>query len=437
MRYFVFIILFFQLSLPACRRKNSFIMTCELKRSDYYEAIDATGTIQAVTNLNLVTPALDVSGISVRHLVAEGTIVKKGDIVCILDAPELNLFFEQFNNELATMEAELKKLEADNAMELSMLNAQVETNGAQLAISMLDSIQIKFATPVKQKLLSLEMEKAIIEKKKLQKKLAAFKIINNSEVVQMNSRILMQKNQIQMYQNQIKSLTLTAPDDGIVLHCESPEIWFLGNGVGSMGGKIEEKSKVWSNMPLLQFPDMKEMQVSVEVPESDYKRIKEGQKALISVDATSNLKTTGKIKRKTLAGSRTQENAKVKKYEVIISVDSCHSQMKPGLSATCRIIIDEVKDTVVVPAAAIFSIDSSKIVYVAKDNKFIPVTIETGLSNSSSALVTKGLEGTETIALTEPPHYLTVKRAEHVTTEKDKSIANPSDTIVNDSSTKK
>lgn len=185
------------------------------------------------------------------------------------------------------MGADKNKLEADNAMQLSLLNSQIETNKAQLAISMLDSIQINFATPVKRRLLALEMEKVNIEKKKLQKKLTARKIINNSEITQINSRIMMQKNRMQMFENQIKSLTLLAPCDGIVMHYESPLMMFMGNGVGTMGGKIEEKSSVFSNMALLQFPDMKEMQVSAEVPESDYKRIKEGQKATVCIEAAS------------------------------------------------------------------------------------------------------------------------------------------------------
>ena len=70
----------------------------------------------------------------------------------------------------------------------------------RMAISMLDSIQIKFAPPVKQQLLALEMEKANIEKKKLQKKFAAQTRIDNSELIQMRSRIMMQKNRIQMFQ---------------------------------------------------------------------------------------------------------------------------------------------------------------------------------------------------------------------------------------------
>jgi multidrug efflux pump subunit AcrA (membrane-fusion protein) len=376
-----------------------------LKRSDYIEAIDATGTIQAVKNMILVVPRINITNfLTVAHLAEDGTYVKKGDTICILDAPELIASFESLNTDLEKMEADMKKLEADNAMQLSLLEAQVETNKAQMAISMLDSIQIKFAPQVKQRLLGLELEKANVEKKKLQKKFAAQKRIDNSELAQINSRIMMQKNRIQMYQNQINSLKLVAPCDGIVMYIEGRT--FNITGGSTIGGKIKEGSSVFSSLPILQIPDIKEMQVSVEVPETDFKRIKEKQKVLIRVEAVTNLSTTGKIKRKTLAGINTPEKTAIKTYEVIISVDSCHSMMKPGLSATCRIIIDQVKDTIVVPAAAIFIRDSSKIVYVAEGGKFNPVTVETGFSNSSKSIISKGLAGNETITLMEPPHNL-------------------------------
>lgn len=417
MKQFMVLFIFIQLLHTACGKKNQNILTLTLKHSDYYETIDAIGTVQAVNNLTLLAPRVNVSGVTVAHLADEGTFVNKGDTICILEAPELVSIIESFKTDLEKLEADMKKLEADNAMELSLLNAQVATNKAQIAITMLDSIQIKFATPVKQQLLALEMEKANIEKKKLQKKFVAQKRIDNSEMIQMKSRIMMQKNRIQTYETQNNSLKLVAPCDGIVMHYESPVLRFLGSGgVGTRGGKIEEKSSVWSNMPLLQIPDMKEMQVSVEVPETDYKRIKNGQIAIIRIEASTNLNTTGKVKRKTLAGKSAQEKTSIKSYEVIISIDSCHKRMKPGLSATCQIIVDNVKDTIVVPAAAIFGIDSTKVVYVENDGKFIPVTVETGLSNSSVSIISRGLTGNETVALMEPPHNM-IRRKEKTETD--------------------
>lgn len=434
-KIFVYFMLIF-LSVYGCKRNKVSIITYDLKRTDYIETIDAIGTIQAVNNFVLLSPRINVSGMTVAHLAEEGTHVKKGDTICILDAPELLYNLETFNIELEKMEAEMNKLVADNAMQMAVLTAQVKTTDAQIAISMLDSIQMKFAPAVKQQLLSLDMEKATVEKKKLQKKFAAQQRIDKSELIQLNSRIMMQKNRIQVFQDQIKSLTLVSPGDGVVMHYESPVMMFMGDGVGTMGGKIKEKSSVYGNAPLLQFPDMKEMQVSVEVPESDYKRIENGQRVFIGVEASANLSTTGKIKRKTLAGKGNAERSAIKTYEVIISVDSCHLKMKPGLSTSCRIIVNQVKDTIVVPAAAIYSRDSLKIVYVADGEKFVPVVVETGLSNSSKSIISNGLVGNETIALMEPPYKMIRREAKSKKKLKENSSLTKNDSIIKISTTK-
>jgi multidrug efflux pump subunit AcrA (membrane-fusion protein) len=394
------------------------------------ETIESEGTVQAVNNNIVVTPRV-YSGLQVAHLAKEGALVKKGDTVCILDAPELMKTFEQYKTDLEKIEASKDSLEANQAMQLSMLEAQVETNKAQMEITMLDSVQLKFAPEVKQKLITLEMEKVMIEKMKLEKKLAAQKKISNSEISQIVSRIAMQKNQIQMYQSQINSLFIISPSDGFVMHAEMPSLYAPGGS--TVGGKIEEGSKVFSSMPLLQIPDISKMQVSVEVPEADYKRINNDQKVEIKIESVSNLETTGKIIRKSLATKNRDEKSQIKSYEVIISVDSCDSRMKPGLGASCRIIINEVKDTLVVPSAAIFTKDSTKIVYVAKDHKFIPVTIETSVTNSSESIVSKGLKGDEIIALMEPPYFLISHEANSENSVKNKTSSVKSDRLRKDS----
>jgi HlyD family secretion protein len=403
MKQILVLFVFFLLLLPACRQKKSNIITCDLKRKDYIETIDAIGTIQAVNNSIILAPVTPVSNLlQVTHLAKDGAHVKKGDTICIFDVPELSGMIEDYKVDLENMEGDLKKLEADNAMQLSLLNAQVETNKAETSISMLDSLKMKFATPTDKKLLALEMGKANIEKNKLQKKLSAQKRINNSELIKMSSRIMMQKNQLQMFQNQYNSLKIVSPVDGMVMHVRNYRL----EGGNFLFGDIEEGSSTLSNMSVLQIPDMKTMQVLAEVSEADYKKIQNGQKVLINVEAASDLHTTGKIKRKTLQRANSQAKTAIKTYEIVINVDSLHSEMKPGLSAICRIIIDQVKDTIVAPVAAIFEKDSLKIVYVEQGKKFIPVTVETGTSNSAFSIISKGLLGNETIALTQPSHNM-------------------------------
>jgi multidrug efflux pump subunit AcrA (membrane-fusion protein) len=429
MKQLALYILLFLFIFPSCGKKNQGVVTYNLKHSDYLETIDVEGTVQAVNSNVLVTPRV-YSGLKVAYLAKEGAFVKKGDTICVLAAPDLMITFEQFNTDLEKMEGSKDSLEANQAMQLSLLEAQVETNNAQLEITMLDSIQLKFAPAVKQKLITLEMEKVKIEKMKLEKKLAAQKKIASSDLSQIGSRIMMQKNNIQMFQSQINSLCMVSPSDGFVIHAETPT--FYTSGGSTIGGKIEEGSKVFYSMPLLQIPDISKMQVSVEVPEADYKRINNDQKVDIKIESVTNLETTGKIIRKSLATKNRDEKSSIKSYEVIISVDSCDSKMKPGLSAFCRIIVDEIKDTIVVPSAAIFTKDSTKIVYIAKDDKFLPVPIETGISNSSESIISKGLKGNETIALMEPPYLLISHELKSGNSIKNRSSSRKSDTLRKD-----
>jgi macrolide-specific efflux system membrane fusion protein len=408
LKYLIYYILFSSFFLSACHRKASNVITYNLKHSVYLETIEAEGTVQAVNNNIVVTPRV-YSGLQVARLAKEGAFVRKGDTICILAAPDLMNTFEQFNTDLKKMEGAKDSLED---------------------ITMLDSLQLKFAPAVKQKLITLEMEKVKIEKLKLEKKLAAQKKIASSELAQIGSRIMMQKNRIQMFQSQINSLYIVSACDGFVIHAETPSFQIYGGS--TVGGKIEEGSKVFNTMPLLQIPDISKMQVSVEVPEADYKRINTDQRVEIKIESISNLETTGKIIRKSLATKNRDEKSAIKSYEVILSVDSCDSNMKPGLSALCRIIIDEVKDTIVVPSAAIFAKDSTKIVYVANGNKFLPVPIETGTSNSSESIVSKGLIGNETIALMEPPYSLVSHAAKSKNSLKNKSESHVRDTLKKD-----
>jgi HlyD family secretion protein len=147
--------------LSSCTKKKSPVITFELTRSDFIEKIYAPGTVQAVNTISIVAPRIPVSSVTVAHLIEDGSIVNKGDTICILSAPDLESRLESVSLNLETTMADMKKMEADNAMNLSMLEAQIDNNEAQVAMNSLDSIQQKFAPPLKQKLFDLELKKAI------------------------------------------------------------------------------------------------------------------------------------------------------------------------------------------------------------------------------------------------------------------------------------
>jgi len=346
---------------------------------------------------------------TVARLAQDGEYVTKGDTICVLSAPELVSNYESMLTSIETLEAGLKRSEADNQLNIALLEAQVLTSEARLKMSYLDSLQMKYATEVRQKLLALEMERSTIENQKIKKKLVASRKIGEADLKQERLRIMQQKVKAQTYADQIRSLTIIAQRDGIVQRGEAPTIRLMSSrGSGTFGGPIKEGSVLMFPSPVLQFPDLSRMQISADVTESAFKKIEKGQRVVITVDAAQKLEITGRVNRKSLATSNAQRysDSKVKSYEVIVDVDSCHTKMKPGLSASCDIFLREVKDTLFVPSLSIFERDSTKVVYVKDRKEFIPLEIRTGISGSSYTVISAGLKGGEFIALSEPPFSL-------------------------------
>jgi HlyD family secretion protein len=409
----------------ACNNEMPGIATIDLEKSAFAEIINANGTIRAVNTITLVSPRVRARTMTVTYLADDGKHVKAGDVVCILDAAELTQQHEEISSRLEQTRLDLNKLMIEYEVKISLLESQLEEMEIRMALNSLDSIQQQFAPPVSQSLFALELEKASVEKLKLQAKYDAEKQIFDADRRRLESVIRSTENDLQRIADQISSLTLAAPIDGMVMHTEIPTMFFLSSiGAGAIGGKIRVNTNVWSNMALLQIPDLSEMEVSVEVPEVEYRRILPGQKVNIRVDALDNLKTTGEVKRKTLAGRTADHQSPVKVYEIIVSVDSLHSLLIPGLNASCRIVVNQVADTVVVPTLAVFGKDSLQIVYVAEGKRFRPVPVETGLSNSTSTIISSGLKGNETIALVEPPF-----RMRHNTLLADAGLTPPGDTL--------
>jgi hypothetical protein len=371
---------------------------------DYSEVISASGTIAAVNMVNIMAPMSNYGSMSVAWIIPEGTRVVKDDTVCILECSPLMIILEQQQTNLKSLLADLTKLEAENELNRALLEARVKENKASMALSELDSLQMRYAPAIKRQLMALQLEQSRIEERKLQKKFQAEKKIDETEVRQLKSRISQAETLVKMLDDQVKAMTIMAPADGMTARAQGAYMMYMDGEIVQGGGYLKIGSRVARRMPLMTLPDLSAVQVAVEVQEVDYKRIQNGQKAEILVDAANGLKTTGSVKLKSLAGKMDYtENSQMKKYEVILSVDSLHLQMPPGLSARCDIFINRVKDTVVVPTLAIFERDSLKVVYVADNEGFSPVPVVTGLNNTSQTIISKGLNGKETIALVEPP----------------------------------
>jgi HlyD family secretion protein len=96
--------------------------------------------------------------------------------------------------------------------------------------------------------------------------------------------------------------------------------------------------------------DLTKMKVDVNVSESDIGNIEVGDKATFTVDAFARRVFRGNVSQ-VRQSPQTVQN--VVTYDVVVDVDNSDLALKPGMTATSRLIVDERSDVVRVPNQAL------------------------------------------------------------------------------------
>lgn len=391
-RYVALFALLFLFLLSSCNKnKKEEISTYPIVKSNFENSLVIDGVVEPVRFSTIVCPN-NVDAV-ITYLIEEGTYVNEGDILCILDDNNLKTNYENLLIELETAKAELNKIKADLEMQYSLLDAQVENNNVDTEIAQLDSLQLNFATSTQKRIKELELEKAIIEKNKFQNKLISLEIINQSEIRKMELNIQRLSNRTSSAKKILDGLTIRSPRKGLAIVSNS---WLTGD-------KLKVGDNVWEEMPLITIPEVAEMKVKMMAGEVEFRQISERDSVRFNFDAMPGSTAYGSITKKLPVGQPYKRDSKVKYFEIEASIDSTTQVPEPGVTANCKIFIQHVRDTIIVPQIAIYEEDSLKVVFVKKKNKFEMRPIKTGLTSSKLAIVTEGLSIGEEIAFIKPP----------------------------------
>ena len=383
------LILFLLIILNSCENRNQSIFH-QLIPSSFNDALTLDGTVEAVKSATISCPR-GVQG-TVIYIVEDGITVKKGDTICILENKELVNDYEDLLANVEKAKAQYAKNKANLDMNFALLKAQVENNEAQTSITNLDSAQLVYLSPQQRKIKELELEKAAIEKVKFEQKLHFLEQINESELKKSKLKIERNQNRADRIGERLNNLILVSPQDGLVIRGIA---WATGN-------KVQEGDQAWSGMPVANIPDLSEMKVTIQAPESAYKRIAENDEIVYTFDAMPGNMAWGKILKKAPMGKPINRNSKVKYFEITASVDSFKIIPDLGISANARIILAQVSDTIVVPQLAIFNEDSINVVYVKNGHNFERREVLLGVSSPKEAVITAGLSGNEVVTYEKP-----------------------------------
>jgi len=78
------------------------------------------------------------------------------------------------------------------------------------------------------------------------------------------------------------------------------------------------------------------------------------------------------------------------------------ARLTPGMGATVRIAVNRVPDGIVIPTAALFRKPGRTVAYVRRGSKFEETLVVVERQSGDEALIAKGLEPGERLALKDP-----------------------------------
>ena len=323
------------------------VMTAKVVREKLVSTVSGTGQIKPRTYVNVGAEALG----EITHLyVKEGDHIRKGEVLATIEN------VQQAAN-VAGQKAAINAAKTDILADIANVKTQqatVEHAKADLYQKELDYRRAKalYAAQVMSKQ-DFDAKKAAYDTDlatlaQAQASVAQAKAQVASARAHMNTQESTLTSNINAYDKTIA----IAPFDGIVTNLPVREGETVVPGIQDTNGSV-----------LMTLADTSVMTAEVKVDETDIVNVALGQTANVTVDALPGevftghvtevgdqalLRSTGIATSQTTSG---QEQAK--DFKVVITLDHPSSELKPGLSATAKIITATVNNAVVIPIQAL------------------------------------------------------------------------------------
>src|SRR6186997_350842 len=294
------------------------VTTAPVTRGDITDTVGATGTLQAVTTVQVGS---QVSG-NIEWLGADfNSIVKKGQVIARLD-PSL------FDAQLNQVQANLVQARANLTKSRSELDrTRVQLTDAQQKYARAKELASQQLLPTS------ELDAAKIAVDSAQASLAS----QQATVTQVQAAVTQSEASVNQSQVNRDHTVILAPIDGIVTQ-RSVDV-----------GQTVAASMQAPTLFVI-AADLAEMQVNANIDEADVGRIRPGQQVTFRVDAYPTDNFIGTVTQIRLQPVVVQN---VTTYGTVITVPNRELKLKPGMTANVKIEIAKRTNALRIPNAAL------------------------------------------------------------------------------------
>lgn len=381
--------------LAGCKSKVAQdVETCKVKHGVFYIELVEEGEIQATHAINISSPPISwrFGMLKITEILDDGAKVNVGDTVIRFDPSEVQKAILDAEAELEIAKAELEKMKAQQSSKIEELKANIKISEIAYQISEIKLEQATFESDISRREIRLNLDKAVIALEKAREEIINQEKIHHEEVQQSLLKIRQLQTNLDEAHVTLDKLTVVSPAPGIAIIRDN---WATGN-------KWQVGDQPWSGMPMIDLPDLDELKVEAEISEVDIAKIKLGLVAEIKLDAFSDTVYTGKVISVANLAQFKDQDSKIKVFPVEVLIDRASSVFLPGMTVSCRIIVDKIEEVMYIPLEALFNEDNEYFVYVKSGSSYDKRQVVINQKNNDYIVVEKGLEEGILIAMTNP-----------------------------------
>lgn len=403
-----------------------------VQRGDFLHEIVERGEIESASNVDIrcEVQARGMGGVTIIELISEGTYVKPGDKLVVLDSSALENERNQqkitVSNSLAAVVTAQNEVDAAeiarkeylegtfvlncNLIENKIFVAEEALRQAQQALKYSEGLAKKgYVTDLRVETDQIachraekDVESAKLELKTLleytkAKELKQFEANIRSAEARLASAQATNKldnEQLELIESQIAKCRILAPSAGQVVYA---------NEFRRHGGQdivIEEGTQVRERQTIIRLPDPRRMQVTAKINEAKVAMVREGMPARIHLDAFTDREFDGVVERVSEYPAPTSFfAANVKEYEAFVRILGSPENLKPGLNAEVRIQIELLHNVLQVPVQAVFQHGAKNYCVMRDGDGWLAREITIGSTNDKTIVILDGLQEGDRIVL--------------------------------------
>jgi HlyD family secretion protein len=386
------------LVLGAFRLANSAVNypTTDVKRKEFVDYLEIKGEVKAIRSAVIAAP-YGAGDLQILKLVENATKVKKGDFLVEFDATTVKQKLAEDQSAVKSAEAEIQQARAAARLKeeqdlTDAMKAKFETEKARMDASKQEILSVIEGQQAKLKLADAEQKQ-----KETEAKLKADRAAAVSDLVSKQQKHDQAAFQVALDERSLASLTLRAPLDGVVA---------LQNHWQPQGSPTAFKpgDRAWPGAAIAELPDGSALKIAARIEEAERGQLKLGQSATVRLDALPDRSFDGRVDTISPTASLdfTGGWPVPRNFSVELGLAGTDARLTPGMGATVRIAVDRVADGIVIPTSAIFRKAGRTVAYVRRGSKFEEIPVEISRQSGDQALIAKGLEPGERLALQDP-----------------------------------